>query len=171
MALFGFVSAAGRRAVATVGLAAVFGLASAQAQEPAAPAQAQAPAQPAQQEDLFKFSTGAGYFQFLVNPAQAADFESVWTAIFTKLAASEKPELKEIGTSLKMYKADPQPGGNPQVTYLFVADPAPATQSFSISPFLLFESGLFERPEAEQLFAKISASVAGFGSQAMTKLH
>jgi hypothetical protein len=40
-----------------------------------------------------------------------------------------------------------------------MADPASTTTSYSASPFLLYESGLFERPEADELFKLLQGSI------------
>ena len=172
MSVFGSRSAVSRPFVAGL-FAALLGVAvSAEARQAAAPAPAAAaPAAQAAPEDPFKFTGDAGYFQFLVKPDKTADFEDVWNQIFTKLAASEKPELKELGTSLQMFKLDRAGAAADNVTYLFLASPALKTMSYSISPFLLFESGIFPRAEADALFAKVSATVAGFGAQPLKKLH
>jgi hypothetical protein len=136
-------------------------------------AQQAAPAAPA---DPFKFTSDSGYFQFVVKPDKTAQFEAVWDAIFAKLGASDKPELKEVASSLHMYKLEGAAGAT-GVTYLFMADPASKTSSYSISPFLLFESGMFPRGKADeagtadQMFAQVSDAVSGFGAQPLHKMH
>lgn len=156
MAVAGFASAMSRRAIVAVGIAAVLSVASvAQAQQAAAPAApAQAPADP------FKFTTDAGGWLWQVKADQTAAFEGAWKEIRTKLAASERADLKELGASLKMYKiaGDPGPQG---VSYLFLADPASKTLSYSASPFLLFESKLFDDATGRKLFDTLNASTAG----------
>lgn len=128
-----------------------------QAQDPA-PAQQQAPAE---EQDLFKFTSDAGLIIWYINPDQTAAFEEVWNAIRNKLATTDKPELKALGDSLRVYKSlgEASPQG---VNYFFVADPASKDLSYSPSPFLLFTSGLFtEDAEARALFDKLNAALAG----------
>jgi hypothetical protein len=171
-----------RLATVTVGLALVVSTASAATarQAPPAPPGGQAPAQgqapagapgqgqpaPAQQPEQpqppqpspFKFDTDAGGIIWAIKAEGAADFESVWTVIKQRLIASEKPDLKALGDSLKIYKAAVPPGPD-GVTYVFVADPASKTLSYEVSPFLLFQSGLFERAEADELFKKLQGAI------------
>ncbi len=158
MSLVGLMSASSRRTIAVLGLAAVFGVAPvASAQDaPAAPAADQQ--QPQQEKDLFKFSSDAAVIMWNVKPDQTSTFESVWATIKARLDSTDKPDLKSLGDNLKMYKllSDPGPNG---VVYVFVADPASKTVSYSPSPFLLFESGLFEDAEARDLLEKLSNSL------------
>lgn len=163
----GVGSALSRRTmVAMVFAGLAFTAVSVQAQDaPAAPAQetapapqAEAPAAPA--EDLFKFSSDAALIIWYIKPDQTAAFETVWNAIRAKLAASEKPELRELGDSLKVFKSTGE--ATPQgVNYFFVADPASKTQSYSPSPFLLFEAGLFTDEEARPLFEQLNNALNG----------
>lgn len=164
----GVGSALSRRTmVAMVFAGLAFTAVSVQAQDapPAAPAQetapapqAEAPAAPA--EDLFKFSSDAALIIWYIKPDQTAAFETVWNAIRAKLAASEKPELRELGDSLKVFKSTGE--ATPQgVNYFFVADPASKTQSYSPSPFLLFETGMFEDAEARELLAQLQGTLNG----------
>ena len=46
------------------------------------------------------------------------------------------------------------------VTYFFFANPVSKTTSYGVSPFLLFESGLFERAEADELLKMIQGTIA-----------
>lgn len=163
MAVFGFGSAASRRAMVAMGFAAVLGTAVMQAQQapaaPAAPAPAPAAA-PAPPEDVFKFKTDAGGFLWQVKPEKAADFEAAWKEIRSKLATSDRADIKELASGLRMYKiaGDPSPQG---ISYLFVADPASKTLSYSPSPFILFESKLFVDADARRIFDALQASSNG----------
>lgn len=138
---------------------------------PAAPAQEAAqPAQPAAPvEDLFKFSSDAGLIIWYIKPDQTAAFETVWNAIRAKLAASEKPELRELGDSLKVFKSNAE--ATPQgVNYFFVADPASKTLSYSPSPFLLFEAGMFEDAQARELLAQLQATLNGINPIPLSRI-
>jgi hypothetical protein len=162
MKLVGRGSALSRRVVLILGFAAMLALprvASAQAQ----------------QEDQFLFKTPLGYILWQVKTANAADFESAWSAIKTKFAASEKPEHKAIAASLKMYKPEVPPVDAPgvgQITqYYFVIDPASPTQSYNPTA-LLYETGdLFPRAEADAIFEKLKNSLAGLIAQPLTQIQ
>jgi hypothetical protein len=101
----------------------------------------------------FTFPGGAGLIFWLVKPEEVESFELVWTVIRGRLAASPRPELQAMDASLTMYKEETVPGQD--ASYMFLAEPAPPTANYSVSPFLLYESGLFERPEADELFATL----------------
>jgi hypothetical protein len=121
-------------------------------------AQAAAGAAPAAAapQDNFKFSTDTAVMIYALAPDKAAAFETLWKSILTKLAASEKPELKELGANLKIYKVDAgsQPG-QPQM-YFMTADPVSKTQTYNITT-LLYDTnlGLFTRAEADALFTPL----------------
>jgi hypothetical protein len=165
MAVAGFASAMSRRAVVAVGLAAALSAASiASAQQapaaPAAPAPPAAGAPQTPQADPFKFTTDAGGWLWQVKPEQAASFEGAWKEIRTKLLSAERADLKELGSSIRMYKivGDPGPQG---VSYLFVADPASKTLSYNPSPAILFESKLFDDAAGRRLYDALNAATNG----------
>ena len=113
---------------------------------------------PADQESpspgaAFTFPSGVGMIFWLVKPEETESFELVWTVIRGRLAGSPEPALRAIDASLTIFKEEIVPGQD--ASYVFLADPAPPTANYSVSPFLLYESGLFERPEADELFATI----------------
>lgn len=123
-----------------------------------APADQAAPAQPAQ-EDPFRFTTEAAVMSFYVKPDQTSAFENVWGQIRGRLAVSDDPQLKALGSGLKIYRV---PESTEQgIIYFVVADPVVQGVSYSPSPFLLFEAGLFEDAEARALFDQISPALNG----------
>jgi hypothetical protein len=124
--------------------------------EPAAQAGAKPEAQAA--ADPFRFTSDAAVMIWAIKPDQTEAFESVWNVIRSRLKGSAKPELKSLGESLTIFKAD-TPGNPGEATYFLVANPASKTTSYELSPFLLFGSGLFERPEADELFKLISGTI------------
>ena len=149
MVLSGFASAVGRRILLTVALGA--GLL-------CMPSMAWAQAAPAAEADPFKFTSDAGLMIYAIAPDKAADFEAMWAALRTKMAASDKPDLKALGESLKIYKvATPPAAGQPQ-TYFFIADPASKTTSYQLIPYLLYSSGLMTRAEADGYWNKLTAA-------------
>jgi hypothetical protein len=119
----------------------------------APPGQPATQAEPAPPADPFKFTSAAGLISWVVKAEAAEDFELVWSVIRGRLAASRQPELRALYTSLTIFKADTP--GEPDVTYMLLADPASKTASYGATPFLLYASGLFERPEADELFATL----------------
>jgi len=160
MNVLGSGSASSRRLIVTTLFAAMVGVtATAQAQQ--APAAAPAPAAPAQTEapaDPFKFTTDAAMVLWTVKADKTADFEAVWSELLKKAAASDKPDIKAVADTLKMFKAD-LPATPQGVTYFFQMDPAKAP---TYSPtVLLYSSGLYERAQAEELYKKLADTIAG----------
>lgn len=92
-----------------------------------------------------------------VKGGQTEAFESVWGVIRSRLAASTDPALRDLGAGLRLYRI--QIPASPDATYVFLANPASKTMSYSASPYLLYESGLFERPEADELFKLLQGSL------------
>jgi hypothetical protein len=145
--------------------------ASVQAQEAPAPApsqpqpEAQAPAPP--QDDPFKFKSDAAIIFWSVKPEQTAAFERVWSTIRARLEGAERPDLKALGQSIKIVRPEgpPTPQGVP---YFFIIDPVSKTLTYQPSPFLLFQTGLFEDAEARQLYEQLMASVNGINPTPVT---
>lgn len=124
----------------------------ASAQDPQTPPPAAAPA-PAAQPDQLKFTTPTAIVFNLIKAEKTADFEAVWTEIKAGLAASAKPELQQQAASLKMYKLALELPAGQNPIYVFYIDPVP---SATFDPTkILFESGAFERPKADELYAKL----------------
>jgi hypothetical protein len=169
MTLSGFTSVVGRRMVGTVALGAslllganVWAQAAPAGQAPAGQAPAAQPAAPTPPADPFKFSTDSAVMIYGIAQDKVPAFESMWAAIRTKLAASEKPDLKALGDSLTIMKVtSPLQAGQGQ-TYFFIADPASQTTSYSLV-YLLYSAGLFSREEAETMFNSV-------GQPAITQL-
>jgi hypothetical protein len=185
MTVWGSGSASSRRTIVAGFLAAVLGVAvnvyAQQAPTPApAPAQpgqpAQAPAAPADQPaapaapDPFKFTTAAGAIVWYVKPDKVTDFETAWKTIKGKLATTDKPDLKALGDSLKIYRVTTDAGAQ-GVMYIFMADPASNTISYSPTPFLLFGSGLFTDAEARPLFDQINGALNSFSALPLAKVE
>jgi len=160
MNVLGSGSALSRRLIVTALFSAMVGVAAtAQAQQAPAPA---APAAPAAQADAppdpFKFTSDAAMVLWTVKADKTADFEAVWSELLKKAAASDKPDVKAVADTLKMFKAD-IPASPQGVTYFFQMDPAKAP---TYSPtVLLYSSGLYERPQAEELYKKLADTIAG----------
>jgi hypothetical protein len=133
------------------------------------PAQAPAPEVPAPSPaDAFTFPSGAGMIFWIVKPEEAEAFELVWTVIRGRLADSPKPELRAIDAALTIFQEEPVPGQD--ASYIFLVDPAAKGTSYSVTPFLLFESGLFERPEADELFATLQKATVRVNAVAVVSV-
>jgi hypothetical protein len=170
MRLSSVASVAGRRMVsglALAGMLSVTAAASAQqapAQTPATEGEAgaaqgqaagQAPA--AEPPDGFKFSSDAVAILWYIKPDKIADFESSWTAIKARLSQSDKPDLKAIGDTIKIWKVDAPAGANGQ-PYITYVDPVVQTSTYNPMT-LLFSSGAFTREEAQPLYDKLLSSI------------
>ncbi len=145
MYLAGSLSAAGRHTFVTLGLAAALlavpSAVSAQDAPAAAPPTQTAPA--AQPKDDFLFSAvDAGLIIWYVPVARVAAFEEAWATIMAKLNASDKPEHKEVASTLRIFKPTSAPAAGQPITYFLIANPASKTASYSPVE-LIFKSGLF----------------------------
>lgn len=122
---------------------------------------AQAPA-----DDPFKLTGDSGLLVFQVKPDKEADFESAWTAIKAKLTKTDKADWKELGEAIKVFKVAAAPA--PNTLYVFQVMPPP---KMSFEPKgILYDSGLFERAEADALYAKIGGGFAGLIKWPLSKV-
>jgi hypothetical protein len=171
--------------VAALGVVALLGSSTLQAQQaPAAPAPAaQAPAAP---PDAMKFAAGSpAALLYIVKAAKVADFDLFWSTIRSKIAAGtaaasatpeqkaefekRKEELAKQMASLKIFKIPGDPSKpDADQNYLFYID---AAAGLSYSPTeLLYNSGLFERAEADQMFAKLKEALTNILAWPLTKV-
>ena len=118
--------------------------------------------------DPFGFTSDAGLILWQIKPDAAADFEMVWRVIRQRVEASASPEIRAMVAGMKMYVPGVPPGE--ALTYVFHVDPAIRTASYSPT-FLLYESKLFERAEADELFKKMTATLVAEGSITMMPLN
>jgi hypothetical protein len=173
-----------RRSFVTVGLALVGALVSAKtltaaplAQDPAAPAQQQtaAPAAP----DPLKFTTNDAAIVVQVAPGKSADFESGYSELMQKLAASTKPELQTLGQSMKVYKvAAEAPAGSPTI-YLIHITNASHDLSYNYGLLIYYSGkpagaaydGLYEKQEdATVLYTKLKDAIAQINPWPLAKI-
>jgi hypothetical protein len=135
------------------------------------PAGQQPPAQPpaGQQQDPLKFNSEAAVIIWQVKPEGAADFESAWSEIKTKLAASEKPDVKEQAASLTMFKAVVPPQAGQPVVYVFEISPASKTLSYNPAA-ILYAEGFMERAQADALFKKIGDNYVNISALPLQKI-
>ena len=110
-----------------------------------------------QAADPLKFTHEFVLLYNQVKADKASDFESSWATIKAGLIKSEKPELKELGESLKIFKVDAPAGAT--VNYIFNLNPPSKTQSYDPTK-ILFESGAFSREEADVIYAKLKDAYA-----------
>ena len=115
------------------------------AQDPAPAAQPAAP-------DPLKFTHDFVLVYNQVKPDKTTDFETSWATIKAGLIKSEKPELKELGESIKIFKVDAT--GGPTVNYFFTLSPPSKSQSYDPTK-ILFQSGAFSRDEADVIYGKL----------------
>lgn len=181
MTLSGSRPAAGWRSVVAAGLAVLFASVSqvnAQTTPPPPPAQTpppaqeKPPAQPPAQEDPLKLKGDMPVI--IINQIAAdktAEFEAAWAAIREKLAKSDKPELKTFGDSLgKMYRvAVPPDQSGGMAIYVFQVDQPSSTQSYHPVE-ILFKSGLFERADADMIFAKLKDAYKNIQAWPLAKI-
>src|SRR5262245_35426953 len=181
MTLSGTRPAASWRAFGAVGLAAlvcvVIGV---HAQTPPPPPAQNPPAQqpPAQQppaaaqDDPLKLKgDGPVLIVNQIAADKAADFEAAWAAIREKLAKSDKPELKAFGETLsKLYKVNlPAAESGGLAIYVFQVDQPSTTQSYHPVK-VLYETGIFERADADQIFAKLKDGYKNIQAWPLTKI-
>ncbi|MGE5835773.1 MAG: hypothetical protein ACM4AI_14920 [Acidobacteriota bacterium] len=176
MTLSGTRPAASWRAFGAVGLAALLCVVSGvNAQTPPPPPAQNPPAQQppaAAQDDPLKLKGDQPVL--IVNQidgAKAADFEAAWAAIREKLLKSDKPEVKALGESLgKLYKVNlpaDQSGG--LAIYVFQVDQPSSTLSYHPVK-VLYETGIFERADADQIFAKLKDGYKNIQAWPLTKI-
>ena len=151
-----------RRSFVMVGFALLVGVSTAQAQTQqamAAPAATQAAQAPA--ADPLKFSTEVGAIFFSVNPEKTADFEAGYKAMFTALAASAKPGMKELGASMQLHKlAVPPQAGQPVIYVMWIS---PASKDFSyVYGKILFYSGKEPGDKYDGIFEKQEDATAAY---------
>jgi hypothetical protein len=132
---------------------------------PALAQDAPAAAAAAEKPDPLKFATQEVVLVYnQVKPDKTTDFESSWATIKAGLIKSEKPELKELGESIKIFKVDAPPG--PTVNYFFTLMPPSKTQSYDPTK-ILFQSGAFSREEADVIYGKLKDCYAPQGISAI----
>lgn len=112
--------------------------------------------------DGLKFAGDNALIIWTIKAANTADFEGAWTAIKAKLSASDKPDIKEQGTSLSIYKVS-GPAGAPSTAYVFALNPPSKTLSYDPVKILYNPAtpGMWERAEADALYKKIADGVEG----------
>ena len=134
-------------------------------------AAAAAPAAGAQAPDQFMFTSDAGQVIFQVKPGSAADFESAWGEIKTKLSASDKPDWKALGDSISLWKVAAQGAADGPVIFVLQINPASKTLSYDPGKILFATGGLWERAAAEPVYKKIVDSLAaGFNVLPLAKV-
>ena len=104
---------------------------------------------------------------FQVKPDKTADFESAWTEIKTKLMASDKPDWKDLGQSINIYKST---ATGDSVIYVFELNPASKTLSYDPSKILYAPGSGWERPAADAIYNKILNSLAGINTIPLQKV-
>jgi hypothetical protein len=111
-------------------IAAVPARAQAPAPAPAAPPAAAAPAAGPVQR---LFGGDAGIVLIYVKPEKTADFETAMGRVKEALMKSEKPERKQQGASMKLFKAVASPAGQ---IYVLLASPSVKGVDYSVASIL-----------------------------------
>jgi hypothetical protein len=138
--------------VLTIGIS-VFAAAPARAQAPAAPAAPAAAAAPAATANQRLFNGDAGITLIYVKPDKTADFEAAMTRVKEALMKSEKPERKQQGAGLKLFKAVASPQGQ---IYVLLANPSVKNADYSVAAILT--DGL--PAEARAIYDSYAASLS-----------
>src|SRR5213080_3277591 len=97
-----------------------------------APAQAQTPA-PAAPANQRLFNGDAGIVLIYVKPEKTADFEAAMGRVKEALMKSDKPERKQQGASLKLFKAVSSASGQ---IYVLLTSPSVKNTDYSIGAIL-----------------------------------
>jgi hypothetical protein len=113
-------------------------------------AQTPAPAAPANQR---LFNGDGGITLIYVKPDKTADFETSMGRVKEALMKSEKPERKQQGAGLKLFKAVASPQGQ---IYVLLADPSVKDVDYSVASILT--DGL--PTEARAIYDVYAASLA-----------
>jgi hypothetical protein len=111
-------------------LAAVPAMAQTPAPAPAPAAGQPAPAAAAAQR---QFNGDAGMILIYVKPEKTADFETAMGRVKEALTKSDKPERKQQGASLKLFKAVASPAGQ---IYVLVSSPSVKNVDYSVASIL-----------------------------------
>ncbi len=129
---------------------------------------AQAPPAP----DSLMLSGDSAILIWTVKAAGAADFESAWGTIKSTLSASEKPDMKELGASLNIFKvATPGAAGGP-VVYVFTLSPPSKTLSYDPAKILFAPGGPWDgkRADADVIWKKIEGAFEGVTALPLAKV-
>jgi hypothetical protein len=120
-------------------------------------------------KDQFLFDTDAGIIVFQVKPDKAADFESAWTEIKTKLSGSDKPDLKAQGESMKIYKIAAPPSPTDPVGFILQVDP-PSKASYDPGKIMFSPGSPWERKDADVTYKKIVDGIASISIMPLAKV-
>jgi hypothetical protein len=161
-----------RRSFVPVVLAMVFSASIAHAQGTTAAPPAQQPAAPAPQAapaDPLKFTTDDAVVIFQVQPGKETDFETGFKSMLAALAANAKPELKALGASMTLSKAQ-----IPNPMYLLSIHGVQKNLSYAWGKIIYFSGGeqsatpamiVEKREDADLMFKQIGDSIVTAGGQ------
>ena len=167
-----------RRSFVAVALALVAGVSIVRAQDTQAapPAQQAAAAAPqaAPAADPLKFTTDDAAVIFQVQPGKETDFETGFKSMLAALAASPKPELKALGASMTLSKAQI---ANPM--YLLSIHGVQKNMSYAWGKIIYFSGGeqsatpsmiVEKREDADLMFKQIGESIVIAGGAAQVSV-
>ena len=162
-----------RRSFVAVALAVVaIGVSTVQAKAitaapPAQQAAAAAPAAQAPAADPLKFTTDDAVVIFQVQAGKETDFETGFKSMLAALAASPKPELKALGASMTLNKAQ-----IPSPMYLLSIHGVQKNMSYAWGKIIYFSGGeqsatpamiVEKREDADLMFKQIGDSIVMTG--------
>jgi hypothetical protein len=161
-----------RRSFVAVALAVVaIGASAVQAQAQTAPPAQQPAAAPAQAPaaDPLKFTTDDAIVIFQVTAGKETDFETGFKSMLTALNGSAKPELKALGGSMTLSKAQIT---SPNAMYVLNIHGASKTLSYAWGKIIYYSGGeasatpamiVEKREDADAMFKQIGDSIATAG--------
>lgn len=170
-----------RRTFVMVGFALLVGVSTAfaQTQQTTAAPAAQAAAPQAPAADPLKFTTDVGAIFFSVTPEKAADFEAGYKAVFTALAASAKPGMKELGASMQLHKLAAPPVAGQPVIYVMWITPTSKEFSYVYGKIIYYSGkepgdkydGIFEKQEdATAAYTKLKDAIVSINPFPLSKI-
>jgi len=107
-------------------------------------------------DDPFVFTSDAAIVFYSIKPEATEDFEVFWRVIQQRVASSTDVDAQALFETVRMYQ--PETPGETSIRYVFYIDPVLEGRTYSPTA-ILFESGLFERAEADELFARFTESL------------
>lgn len=162
-----------RRSFVAVALAVVLGASIVQAKDFTAAPPAQQAAAPAAQAapaaDPLKFTTDDAVVIFQIQAGKETDFETGFKAMLTALGASAKPELKALGASMTLSKAEIQA---PNAMYILAIHGAAKDLSYAWGKIIYYSGGevsatpamiVEKREDADAMYKQIGDSIVVAG--------
>jgi len=121
--------------------------------------------------DQFVFNSDGGLIIFQVKPDKTADFETFWTEVKTKLSGSDKPDAKQMGESLTIWKhAGTANSPTDPAVYIVQMNPAVKGSTYDPSKFMFAPGSIWDAKDARPLYQKLLDSIAGINILPVNKV-